>query len=116
MEKEIKIGALVRNTTNKLVQENAIVDDMVAMLCSKSYCKQTFDLNYPFLKRVEKDIPHSEQRKINGYDRYWANIQNINTHKYFLCNDWYERSRGFFIRWVEYINNNLETFRELEEI
>lgn len=100
-EKEIKIGAFVRNTINKLVKEDAITEDMVAMLCSKNYCKQAFDIGYPFLKQVEKGISLSEQRKINGYDRYWANEQKIHGHKYFLCNDWYERNRVHFIRWLE---------------
>jgi len=48
-EKEIKIGAFVRSTLSSLVKKEAIVEDMVAMLCNKNYCKQTFDLNYPFL-------------------------------------------------------------------
>lgn len=100
---EIKIGVFVRSTTNKLVQEDAIDEDLVAMLCSKNYCKQTFDLNFPFLKRLEKGISLSEQRKVNGYDRYWANEVNIHTHKYFVCNDWYERNRVPFVKWVGHI-------------
>ncbi|MHB8127338.1 MAG: DUF4145 domain-containing protein [Desulfitobacteriaceae bacterium] len=71
-DNKIKIGAFVRNTMDKLVQEDAMDEDMVALLCSKNYCKQTFDLNYPFLKRLEKGISLSEQRKIKGHDRYWA--------------------------------------------
>lgn len=102
-ENEIKIGVVVRDTTKKLVQEDALAEDMVAMLCSKSYCKQTFDLNYPFLKRVEKDVSLSEQRKINGYARYWANERTIHARKYFVCNDWYERNRVPLMRWVEKI-------------
>ena len=102
-ENEIKIGAFVRSTINKLVQENSIAEDMVSMLCSQGYSKQTFDINYPFFKRVEKDISHSEQRKINGYDRYWTKEQSIHGDEYFLCNDWYERNRIPFIRWVEHI-------------
>ena len=102
-ETEIKIGAFIRSTTHKLVQDDAITEEIVAMLCSKSYCKQTFDLNYPFLKRVENVISLSEQRKVNGYDRYWANEQTIHAGKYFVCNDWYERNRVPFIKWVGHI-------------
>ena len=100
---EIKVGAFVRNTTNKLIKEGAIVEEMVTMLCGKNYCKQIFDLNFPFLKRVEKGISLSEQRKINGYDRYWAKEINIHAHKYFMCNDWYERNRVPFVKWVGHI-------------
>jgi len=76
------------------------------MLCSKSYCKQTFNLNYPFLKRIKKSTSLSEQRKINGYDRYWTDEQDIHVHKYLVCNDWYERNRVLFIKWVAHINTN----------
>lgn len=102
-DNEIKIGAFVRSTTKKLVLEGAITEDMAAMLCSKNYCKQTFDLNFPYLKRVEKEISLSDQRKINGYDRYWINEVNIHAYKYFVCNDWYERNRVPFVKWVEHI-------------
>jgi hypothetical protein len=104
---ELKIGKLVRNTLSILVRQNVLTPEKVRYLIDERYCKTTFDINYPFLKRVEKGVNESKQRKINGYDRYWAETIRIHQENYFVCNDWYDRNRAKFMKWVRYIERNM---------
>ena len=97
-----KIGIIVRSTIRKLVRENRFTHEHIKLLQDESYCKYTFDINYPFLKLVEKNRSLTEQRKINGYDRYWKDTVTINHERYLICNDWYERNKSKYIRWVNH--------------
>jgi regulator of replication initiation timing len=103
---DLKIGKLVRNTLSLLVRQNVLTPEKVRYLLDERYCKTTFDINYPFLKKVEKGVNESNQRKINGYDRYWAETIRIYQENYFVCNDWYDRNRTKFIKWVRDIESN----------
>ncbi|MBY0121465.1 hypothetical protein [Bacillus sp. S/N-304-OC-R1] len=102
----IKIGILVRNTLTKFNRAKLLTPDRVSRLQDAKYCKTTFDINYPFLIKVQHGTSYSEQRKVNGYDRYWADEIVIDQVRYFVCNDWYERNRPKFIRWVRDIESN----------
>jgi hypothetical protein len=97
----IKVGILVRTTMRKIVKAQLLSDDRVRVLQDARYCKAIFDINYPFLKKVVWDSPLSEQRKINGYDRYWSDEELINGDKYLVCSQWYERNKPRFIKWVK---------------
>jgi hypothetical protein len=104
---DLKIGKLVRDTLAILVRQNVLTSEKVRYLLDERYCKTTFDINYPFLKKIERGVKESKQRKINGYDRYWAETIRINQESYFVCNDWYDRNRTKFIKWVRDIESNL---------
>lgn len=99
---EIKIGELVRQSFIKLSNDNILPDLMIKQLQNADYCKSTFNINYPVLKLIDFSSNISEQRKINGRDRYWANPYYDN--KYFICNDWYDKNRYFFDKWLMTIN------------
>ncbi|WP_066071640.1 hypothetical protein [Neobacillus soli] len=101
----IKVGILVRTTMEKIVREQLMTIDRTELLLDVKYCKSTFDINYPFLKKVVWDSPLSDQRKINGYDRYWAKDITINQERYLICNDWYERNKPKFLKWLKEIEN-----------
>ncbi|XQY93780.1 hypothetical protein ACNRWW_10415 [Metabacillus sp. HB246100] len=100
----IKIGLLVRNTIKTLNSQKKITPQIVLWLSSKKYCKDTFDINYPFLKKVVNEKSIGPQRKINGYDRYWKDILIVDNESYLMCNDWYERNRTKFTRWSNNIH------------
>jgi hypothetical protein len=53
------------------------------------------------LKKVVWGTSLFEQRKVNGYDRYWAEPVTIDNEKYLVCNDWYERNKTKFILWAK---------------
>ncbi|MFZ7942792.1 hypothetical protein [Neobacillus sp. 19] len=100
----MKIGQLVRSILKSLVKGHSLSDEQVLLLQDVRYCKSTFDINYALLKKVAVGSTPSQQRKINGYDRYWEEDIHINGEQYFVCNDWYERNRAKFIRWCSNFN------------
>jgi hypothetical protein len=100
---QLKIGALVRNEFDKLIRDNLLSTEIIHRLLNEKYSKETFDVNYPILKRINFDQPTIDQRMINGYARYWSTIYTINGDRYFVCNDWYEKSRTKFLNWIDQI-------------
>jgi hypothetical protein len=95
----IKVGILVQTTMRKIVRAKLLSDEMIKHLQDLRYCKLTFDINFPLFKKVVWDIPISEQRKINGYGRYWADEESINGERYLICSQWYDRNKPKFIKW-----------------
>jgi hypothetical protein len=96
----IKVWVLVKTTFNKLVNSHLLSNEMVSLLQDDKYSKNTFDINFPFLKKVMWDTSFSEQIKIKGYNRYWQENLIINGERFFICSQWYERNKPSFIRWV----------------
>jgi hypothetical protein len=97
---EIKIGELVRNEIAKLISLKLLTPEKVKLLTDEIFSKETFGVNYPFLKKITSDKSLIDQRQINGYPRYWSKVYIINGERYFLCNDWYERNTPKFKEWV----------------
>lgn len=103
---ELKVGELVRTSFSKLIKNDQITYEMIEWLSSKKYCKDTFDVNYPILKKLASGFPIGDQRNVNGYPRYWAEVLTIKGEKYILCNDWYDRNRRKFETWFENIKTS----------
>jgi hypothetical protein len=101
----IKVGVLVQTTMKKIVSAQLLSDDRVRLLQDASYCKSTFDINYPLLKKVAWGPPLTEQMKINGYNRYWAEEEMINGERYLICSQWYDKNKPRFIKWVKEIKS-----------
>jgi hypothetical protein len=106
---QINLGLLVQTEIEKFSKNNMISEAMIEHLLDEIYSKNTFDINYPVLKKFIKGSSLFEQKKINGYGRYWGKAYNINGEKYLLCNDWNERNRTKFLKWVEQINLHLNS-------
>ncbi|WP_066307322.1 hypothetical protein [Bacillus sp. FJAT-29814] len=96
----LKVGILVNTTFKNLVASQALSDEMVTKLQDERYSKYTFDINYPFLKKIDWRTSLSEQRKVNGYNRYWKDDIIINGERYFVCSEWYERNKPKYIKWL----------------
>lgn len=101
---DLKIGILVNTTFKKLVASQSLSNKMIVLLQDERYSKNTFDINFPFLKKVKWRTSLSEQRKVNGYNRYWKDELLINGERYFVCSQWYERNKPRFFKWL----NNFE--------
>lgn len=101
---DLKIGELVRTSFNTLIRENLLTKEKVVLLIDKKYCKETFDMNYAVLKRIQRNTPLIEQRQVNSYSRYYARPLSILGEDYLLCNDWYDRNRPYLNRWLESMN------------
>ncbi|MCM3665837.1 hypothetical protein M3204_15570 [Mesobacillus subterraneus] len=96
-----KIGVLVRTTIDDIIKRGLLTPNKIVMLQDERYCKETFDINFPMLKKVDWKISLFNQRKINGYDRYWAEPVTIQNEKFLICKEWYERNKPKFIMWVK---------------
>lgn len=73
---------------------------MVNILSNEKHCKRIFDLNYPFLKKVDVSQELHAQRMVNGYSRYYAKTIEIS-------NDWYDRQRNKYELWLDHMKLNL---------
>lgn len=43
----------------------------------------------------------AEQRKVDGYYRYWRDVFIYNDKKYLACKEWFEPNRKYFVKWAE---------------
>lgn len=103
--KEIKIGAFVRSSFERLIANDLLTEREVECLQRKDYSKKTFNLNYPFIKEVDYKVDISDQKKVNGAPRFYTNTYLIRGIEYLLCNDWYENpSRSYFDAWLRRID------------
>ena len=95
------IGAHVRATMDGLAASGRLGPEIVAELSSARYCKQRFNLGYPFLRPVDPavDLP-SQRRDHNGYARYWRRPVRIGDHQFLMCHEWFDRQRTAFDQWV----------------
>ena len=91
----IRIGQHVRTTFDYLILHDKINELMVRNLLDEHSSHETFELNYPFLRRQEAGM-----YDVNGYGRYYANTVRVNGHEYYLCSQWLERHRNAFDNWV----------------
>jgi hypothetical protein len=96
-----KIGQFVRKEIGKLARNGQISEEMVQHLLDETYSKETFNLNFPVLRRIEKGQYISKQKYIDGYSRYWSEAFVINGRIYIVCNKWNERHRTKFLNWLE---------------
>ncbi|WP_394234130.1 hypothetical protein [Niallia oryzisoli] len=95
-----KVGILVRTSLKEIISAGMLSSEKIKLLQDEKYCKYTFDINYPFLKKVVWNSPLINQRDINGYPRYWKDPISIHNESYLICNDWYERNKQKYINWV----------------
>jgi hypothetical protein len=94
---KLPIGKYVRETLNELIINNLINSDEIAKLQREDYSKQTFDIQFPFLKKI-----------LNSNDpewiRYWKPSVTINGEMYFVCSQWYEvtanNDRPYYENWL----------------
>lgn len=99
---EMKIGVLVRSSLIRLFKEKKISKEEIEKMTTSSYSKEVFNLNYPVLKEVDKNIPLSEQKKDHrGYNRYWNFTVDIYGKQYLICSQWVEElHRNSFNKWL----------------
>ena len=100
-EGEIKIGEHVRGTMVRLASTRKLAPEVLANLADRSYCKATFDLNHPFLKKVMPNAPlHAQRIDENGYSRFWRDPLEVDGAQFLVCSQWFAWQRPAFDRWV----------------
>lgn len=75
-------------------------------LLDKTYCKNTFNINYPFYKKVDLMT-----KKDN--DRFWSQVYIIRGVTVRITNDWYDRCHSRFIQYL--ISKNIATKKDFNE-
>ncbi|MEH7251803.1 hypothetical protein V7111_06720 [Neobacillus niacini] len=100
----LRIGILVRNEISKFASNNQLSNEMIKNLLDERYCKETFGLNFPVLKKIETDQSIVEQITVNRLKRYWNMSYIINGEKYLICHSWSEIHRPKFLQWLELVD------------
>jgi len=91
---ELKIGKYVQKTFNEII--NKIDRNELENLQRQDYSKTVFDLQFPFLRKVQK----SDKEKPL---RYWKTPVRVMGKLYFMCSEWYEKepnNRPFYENWL----------------
>lgn len=96
--KKIKIGALVRYIIKKMANDKKLSKTNISNLQNKEWCKEILLVNHQMIKKCNKYLTESDQRKINGVLKYYAQIYIIDESEYFVCSELYERSRQPFLQ------------------
>lgn len=94
---QLPIGKYVKETLNQLIIENRISHIEIEKLQRADYSKQTFDIQFAFLK---KRFPPDSKERI----RYWKDPIAINGEQFFVCSQWYEvpanNDRPYYENWL----------------
>ena len=92
---KLKIGTYVQTTFNDVLLKIDVAE--LKNLQNARYCKSTFDIQYPLLKKVLV----TDASKI---ERYWKKPVEIIGEKYWLCSEWYENKvnndRPYYEKWL----------------
>lgn len=96
----IGIGLLVRSVIRQLVVTGQLTDETIQQLLDERYSMETFGLNFPLLKHIEK-VKFLEDPKNIEYKKYSGSIYSIHGRDYLICKEWDEEKRSFFLKWLE---------------
>ena len=112
---EVKVGKLVKEHLNSIIEYCRQNSDELINLCESEYCSKVFNLykNYPFLKLVneinEEDIGIEQGPKTISY-RYWRDKHMINNKQYRVCSQWYKNNGDLFLNYLTNKNILLEKY------
>jgi len=88
-QNNIKIGQFVKNNLNIIKSYCESNNKELSNLLSKDYSKETFGINYPFMKEVTENAPKE--------DRYWKNPKlKINNKYYVITSEWFDKNKQQF--------------------
>ncbi len=92
----IRIGEFVQKEFRDLLENDLLTSEMLGNLQDPDYCRTTFKMNYPILKRVINQQDIKREILINKHPRYYAKpIGN-----FLLCNNWFEYHRSSVLQWI----------------
>ncbi|WP_300021742.1 DUF262 domain-containing protein [uncultured Maribacter sp.] len=94
---KLPIGKYVREKMAEVVDKNLLDYNEIEKLQTEYYSKNTFDIQLPFLLKVNSANPAK-------VERYWKKPLLIKGGYYLMCSEWYEQpqnnDRPFFNRWL----------------
>lgn len=89
----MKVGEIARTSLRQKLETCSFSNEDILRLQDKNYSKQVFGINYPLLEKAE----NASAQKI---DRYYANPAEINGKFFFICSEWYDKSRPLLLTWI----------------
>ncbi len=89
-----KIGEIARYELTKLLAQRVWSPQEFASFFDERYCKDMFDIDFALLTQGSKFDE-------NGYSRYYKRPISVNGRSCYLCSQWYERSRGKLLAFIE---------------
>lgn len=89
---EQKIGKIVQTLLRDILESGKLSRLEIESMQEKEYSKQVFNINYPLLRHA--DTGHTR--------RYYAESKSLSIggNKYYLCCEWFEKSRPFVMKWL----------------
>jgi len=102
-ENEVKIGKMARTLISRFLQELVITDEELNLMKDENYSKEVFNLNFPVIKEVVKNIEFDQQKRDQkGYNRYYDTVISVRGKDYILCSQWVENlHKDAFEKWLE---------------
>ncbi len=95
--REMKIGAIARTVLRETLSKKNIPPVEIANLQDKNYSKKHFGLNFPLLQKANN-------KSLVKIERYYANPINVYGEYYFICSEWYQKSKGLLLLWIDKYN------------
>lgn len=95
----LKVAEIARIALPPILESGRIPAEIIALMQTKEYSKEIFDLQYPLLTKKSQ----YSARPV----RYMAKpIINIFGEEYYLCSEWYEKpgannDRPYLLRWIK---------------
>jgi len=99
-EHQPKIGSLVRQKFQALLEQKLLSPEEIANLCTVEYSRRSFGIRYAALVKSDRV---SDRFDSHGNARYYSKVI---AGEFLLCNDWYERNRKRFMSWLSSIEEN----------
>ena len=91
-----RIGAYAKRTLLALFQSGKITSDEIIQFQEFNYSKITFGINYPLLNKKENE----NEKPLH----YWKDVLKIDNEEYFMCCEWFEKSRTQLDEWLKSIS------------
>ncbi len=88
-----------------LIDNKQISEEEIQRLLDFDYCKATFNVNYPVIKKIDLSKSIKENRYEGNYTRYYAFTIEIYGNICLLTSEWYEWNKQYYIQWLEKIQN-----------
>jgi hypothetical protein len=94
---EMKIGVIARTVLRNILESDKLSEEELALLQTKEYSKDKFDIQYPLLLKV---INHEKRSPV----RYYSTPLKIHGELCYLCSEWFEvpnnNDRPYLLNWL----------------
>ena len=90
---EMKIGVIARTLLRQALETRSFSNEDILHFQDRDYSKERFGIQFPLL--VKTDAVSSPK-----IERYYAKPVEINGAFYFICSEWYEKSRPLLLTWL----------------